>query len=327
MFPYFPYSDMYTLNLDWLLKKAGEYDQLFKGIKATAKDGDATGVVVSVGPDGGYQFDFTINAGEVAPVESNVIIHQTRTIISKAIAELEYSKIKTETQAGKLPIVQDENFNFYFPALGIHQAPGYLTYARLDDPETKKIVFLMLNIADNTPGWKRYENDYTTSTDVEETVAGALETAIPAVHPYNNIQVVIGNALNRPAEDGNIEPFSPTALLTVGSVTIPAHTTAYLLGIRQTVASPFPYAWAFGDGGVVYNNTTDNAETVNIQLKAYNNSNVIVTSKGLGKPMMLFIKNDVETPAETLNGIMQSVTMDAGRPAEIEPDFTFITKS
>lgn len=316
MIPFMPYSDLYTLNLDWLLKKAGEYDQLFKGIKATATDGETTGVAVSVGPDGGYQFDFTIKTDGVSPVETTVIIHKTVTATAPALAQLEYSKIKTETEAGKLPIVQDENYNFYFPALGIHQEPGKLTYARLDDQDTKKIVFLVLNISDSVPGWKRHENVYATQEDVAQAV-------IPA-HAINDISVITTPALNRPSDSGNLTAFSNTDLMDVGSVSIPAHTTAFMLGFRQTSAVPYAYAWAFSDTNISYENSTDNPVTVGIRCKAFNNSNQTVSSLGLGKIVLLLVKNDNRVQSSQM---LQSVMSELGKPAEIEQDVVYVKNS
>lgn len=123
MIPFMPYSDLYTLNLDWLLKKAGEYDQLFKGVTATAKAGDSTNVIVKVNENGGYEFDFTIAGGGSEPVEKTVAIHKTRFVYNQQTALSEYSKIIHDMEYDEiLPVVMDSDDNFYTPAIG--NVPG-----------------------------------------------------------------------------------------------------------------------------------------------------------------------------------------------------------
>lgn len=66
----FPYSDSYTLNLDWMLAKLKESEEFIKSVQklrnisAVAHDGDEVGVTVEDNPDtNGYLLDFTIPKG------------------------------------------------------------------------------------------------------------------------------------------------------------------------------------------------------------------------------------------------------------------------
>lgn len=68
MFPFFPYSDMYTLNLDWVVKaatdakKATENIAAFAGVDAVAHTADDASVDLDI-VDNHYRFTFGLPRG------------------------------------------------------------------------------------------------------------------------------------------------------------------------------------------------------------------------------------------------------------------------
>lgn len=295
MFPVFPYSDMYTLNLDWVIDKVRRAEQATKNIQAFA-DVDATATATGdpmvdlTIVDGHYRFEFGLPTGKTGPQGP------------EGPAGDDGDRGASLFVGTQLSGHHDGN-----PFAGPNDGKEYIH----DDVYINKTTGELYRCSVGDTG---------TDSQWRYMYTLAIEGAQPTPTPSKQTITIV--TLNRPANSGALAGGAREGRENFGTVNVPAHTVAVPVFWNQL-------HWYYATSGTrignqsdidynYYVNDTDSAVDVDISGFVLNISSASQTTLDLGRMTFNLIPVSAfeyyEKPKQTESASFESAEFETGTP-------------